>query len=200
MNNSTIRYLFFLLLLQCGYVLQAQTNIEVFGQNRVQYRKFDWKFYEADHFKIYHYDRGGRDLARYVAEQAEQDVTAIERKAGRLFPDKLSIILYNCYDDYQQSNIGLNGDLQLQNENPSGTVNIIGDKLVIYFTGVHADIKKQLRQGMAQLVMEHTLFGQTLREMVRNAVIRSSAILTAIRTATSSCFLILIRYVLQAKA
>jgi len=150
---------------------QAQTNLEVFGQNRIQYRRFDWKFYDAEHFKIYHYDRSGRELARYVAEQAEQDITAIERRMGGLFPDKLDIILYNSYDEFQQTNIGLNSKLQLQNDNPTGTVNLVGDKLVIYFTGKHADLKRQLRQGMAQVVMERLMFGENFREMVRNAVL-----------------------------
>jgi hypothetical protein len=150
---------------------RAQANIEVFGQNRIQYRRFDWKFYDAEHFKIYHYDRSGRELARYVAEQAEQDITAIERRLGGLFPERINIIVYNSYDEFQQSNIGLNGDLQLQNDNPAGTVNIVGDKLVIYFTGKHADLKKQLRQGMAKVVMERLMFGENFREMVRNAVL-----------------------------
>ncbi len=158
--------------LQEGYSI-AQTNVEVFGQNRVQYRRFDWKYYDADHFKIYHYDRSGRELARYVAEQAEQDVTAIERRLGGLFPERLNIILYNSHDDYEQNNIGLNSGLFLQNNNPAGTVNLVGDKLVLYFTGVHADLKRQLRQGMAQVVMERLMFGENFREMVRNAVLLS---------------------------
>ncbi len=149
----------------------AQANIEVFGQNRIQYRRFDWKFYDAEHFKIFHYDRSGRELARYVAEQAEQDIAAIERRLGGLFPERINIILFNAYDEFQQSNIGLNGDLQLQNDNPAGTVNIVGDKLVIYFTGKHADLKRQLRQGMAKVVMERLMFGENFREMVRNAVL-----------------------------
>ncbi|MFT4062894.1 MAG: hypothetical protein QM642_11120 [Edaphocola sp.] len=154
-----------------GHHVAAQTNVEVFGQNRVQYRRFDWKYYDASHFKIYHYDRAGRELARYVAEQAEQDVAAIERRLGGLFPERLNIILYNSYDEYQQTNIGLNSDLQMQNENPAGMLNLAGDKLVMYFTGTHADLKRQLRQGMAQVVMERILFGENLREMVRNALL-----------------------------
>lgn len=153
------------------YSVEAQPSLEVFGQNRIQYRRFDWKFYNATNFKIYHYDRSGRELARYVAEQAEKDLAAIEKNSGNLFPEKLSIILYNSYDDFDQSNLGLNSELQMQNNNPAGTVNIIGDKLAIYFTGNHADLKRQLRQGMAQVVMEHLMFGDNFKEILRNAVL-----------------------------
>ncbi len=170
--NNRLKYIVCLLLVLGGIAsAYAQTNLEVFGQNRVQFRRFDWKYYDAEHFKIYHYDRSGRELARYVAEQAEQDVSAIERRLGGLFPERLNIILYNSYDEFQQSNIGLNGELQLQNDNPAGTVNLVGDKLVIYFTGKHSDLKRQLRQGMAQVVMERLMFGENFREMVRNAVL-----------------------------
>jgi hypothetical protein len=148
----------------------AQANVETFGQNRVQYRRFEWNFFEAKHFKIYHYDRAGRDLARYVAEQAEQDVRAVEKRLGGLFPDKINIILYNTYDDFEQTNIGLNSNLQVQN-NPAGTVNLVGDKLIIYYTGNHSDLKSQLRKGMATVVMERMLFGENVREMVKNAVL-----------------------------
>jgi hypothetical protein len=148
----------------------AQTNLEVFGQNRIQYRRFDWQFYDASHFKIYHYDKSGKELARYVAEQAEQDINALERKVSGIFPEKLNIILYNNYDDFQQSNIGLSSSLDLQGNNQSGTVNIVGDKLIIYFTGKHADLKKQLREGIAQIIMEHLLFGDNIKEMVRSTL------------------------------
>lgn len=160
-----------LLFLSFCFIGNAQTNLEVFGQNRIQYKRFDWKYYDAEHFKIYNYDRSGRELARYVAEQAEQDISAIEKKLGGLFPEKLDIILYNSYDDYQQSNIGLNSELQLQSDNPAGQVKLVGDKLVIYFTGTHGDLKKQLRHGMSQVVMERLMFGENIREMVRNAVL-----------------------------
>ena len=159
-----------LLLLILSLPAAAQTNLEVFGQNRVQYKRFAWKYFEAKHFKIYHYDRAGADLARYVAEQAEQDVTAVENRLGNSFPDWLNIIIYNSYDDYQQSNIGFKPEGQIEN-NPAGTVDILGDKLTIYFTGDHADLRMQLRRGIATVMMEHMMFGDNLREMVRNAVV-----------------------------
>lgn len=171
MNSRFKIILSVLILLSTFYIGQAQTNVEVFGQNRVQYRRFDWKYYDAEHFKIYHYDRSGRELARFVAEQAEQDIAAIEKRLGGLFPEKLNIILYNCFDDYQQGNIGLNGQMQVQSDNPAGKLDLVGDKLIIYFTGKHSDMKGQLRKGMSKVVMERLMFGENITEMVKNAVL-----------------------------
>lgn len=150
--------------------LYAQTNVETYGQNRIQHRTFKWKYFDTKHFRIYHYDRSGIDLARYVAEQVENDINIIENKLGGQFPARFNIILYNTYDEYNQTNIGKKSDSQLQ-DIPAGTVDIVGDKLVVYYTGVHTDLRRQTRAGMARVVMERILFGETLREVVRNAIL-----------------------------
>lgn len=148
----------------------GQANLEIFGQNRVQYRRYKWKFYETKHFRIYNYDRQGRELARYVAEQVENDIRLIEKKLGGEFPNRFNIILYNSYDEYMQRNIGRKYDSQLQNI-PAGTLNIVGDKLVVYFTGEHSDLRRQIRKGVSRVIMDKMLFGDNIRDMVRNAVL-----------------------------
>ncbi|MCB9045646.1 MAG: hypothetical protein H6550_05870 [Chitinophagales bacterium] len=148
----------------------AQANVEKYGQNRIQHRTFKWKYFETNHFRIYHYDRSGVELARYVAEQVENDIAVIESKIGGQFPGRFNIVLYNTYDEYQQTNIGRKYDSQLQDV-PAGTVNIVGDKLVVYYTGEHKDLRRQTRSGMARIVMERLLFGENLREVVRNAIL-----------------------------
>src|SRR4051794_3395148 len=84
----------------------AQANLETFGQNRVQYRKFDWKYFDTEHFRVYHYDAAGRELARFIAEQAENDIKVVEKRLGGQFPKRFKIVLYNNYDEYRQTNIG----------------------------------------------------------------------------------------------
>src|SRR5262249_26463719 len=128
--------------------VQGQSYIEVFGQNRIQYRKFDWKYFDTKHFRVYHYDRAGRALGRYVAEEAENNIAVIEKKLGGQFPKRFSIVLYNSYDEYRQTNIGLKDESQLTENTRAGTVDLVGDKLVVYFTGQHADLRHQIRAGM----------------------------------------------------
>lgn len=167
--SSFLLNVFFLLLFSPAGMV-AQTNVEKYGQNRIQRRTFKWKYFDTKHFRIYHYDRSGIGLARYVAEQVENDIALIESKLGGQFPGRFNIVLYNSYDEYKQTNIGRKYDSQLQ-DIPAGTVDIVGDKLVVYFTGVHTDLRRQTRSGMARVVMERMLFGETLREVVRNAIL-----------------------------
>lgn len=159
------------LLLSCAFLpASAQTNVETFGQNRLQHRKFAWKYFDTKHFRIFHYDAAGRQLARYVAEQVENDIQVVERKMGGKFPRRFNIIVYNSYDEYRQTNIGRKFESQLQ-DIPAGTVDVVGDKLVVYFNGIHTDLRRQTRAGMSRAIMERILFGENFREMVRNAIL-----------------------------
>lgn len=168
-NRNIFQSVVFLCILLFSAHSFSQTYLETFGQNRIQTRKFEWRFFDTEHFKIYHYDAAGRQLARYVAEQAEKDIRIVERKMGGKFPHRFSIVLYNNYDDYRQTNIGRDVASQTQ-DLPTGKLDIVGDKLVVYYTGVHTDVHRQLRAGMSRVVMERMLFGETLKEIVKNAV------------------------------
>jgi hypothetical protein len=152
----------------------AQANIEAFGQNRIQYRKFDWKYFDTKHFRVYHYDKSGRQLGRHVAEEAEYDMNVIERRLGSQFPQRFNIILYNNYDEYRQSNIGLKEESSSTLGNTkAGSLKIVDDKLVVYFTGAHADIRRQIRSGMATVVMQRMLYGDNLKKAVKNSLVQN---------------------------
>jgi hypothetical protein len=149
----------------------AQSYVETFGQNRIQHRKFLWKYFDTKHFRVYHYDKAGRDLGRYVAEESENDIHIVEQKLGGQFPQRFNIILYNSYEEYRQSNIGLKDESSLSGNSKAGTLNLVGDKLVVYFNGEHTDLRRQIRTGMAMVVMQRMIFGENFKKMVKNALL-----------------------------
>lgn len=147
----------------------AQTYLETYGQNRVQYRRFDWKIFETTHFRVYHYDRSGKDLARYVAEQAESYILQAEKKTGGKFSDRFNIIVYNSFDEYNQTNVGRKNDALQVRSNESGKVNMVDDKLVVYFTGVHTELQAQIRNGISRVLLNQKMAGNNLKDQVRNS-------------------------------
>ncbi len=149
----------------------AQSYIEQYGQNRIQYRTFDWKYFDTKHFRVYHYDKAGRQLGRYVAEEAEKSISVVEKKLGGQFPHRFNIVLYNSYDEYRQSNVGLKDESYQTGNMKAGTLDLVGDKLVVYFTGEHGNLKHQIQRGMSKVVMEKMLFGANIGKMVKNAVL-----------------------------
>lgn len=149
---------------------EGQTYMEKFGQNRIQTRKYAWKYFDTKHFRIYHYDLAGRQLGRYVAEEAEQDIILIEKRLEGRFPSRFNIVLYNSYSEYRETNIGLKNESQILENSPAGQVNIVEDKLIVYFTGIHTDLRRQIRAGMAQIVMQRMIFGESFRKMAKSAL------------------------------
>lgn len=148
---------------------QAQTYLETYGQNRIQLRKFDWKVFETDHFRIYHYDRAGKDLARYVAEQAENDVASIEKNSKGKLNEKFNIIVYNSYDEYRQTNVGRKNDATQIRSTESGSVNMADDKLVVYFTGVHTDLQQQIKDGIAAILLDKKIKSGNTQTQIFNS-------------------------------
>ena len=47
-----------------------------FGQNKVQYREFDWQFLQSPHFDIYFY-ADGQPLAEFTSEVLEESYAQV---------------------------------------------------------------------------------------------------------------------------
>lgn len=145
----------------------AQASWEQFGQNRVQLRTFEWKYYDSTHFRTFYYDKGMAH-ALYALHVAEQELSHIVYMMGGRLDKKLNIIIYNSYDDFKQTNIGRkNDEFNLAN---GGKLEVIGDNIPIYFNGDHLQLKKQIIRGIASVIKDNMLFGDNLKEVVKNAV------------------------------
>ena len=169
---KNVKYiLVFLVLLGCfsgSKKLSAQASWEKFGQNQMQYQNFKWKYYDSTHFRVFFY-RPAEKLADHVLNQAENELSAIVQKMGGSLPRKLNIVLYNSYSDYIQTNIGVNHTSDL-NDADGGRLKVSGDNLPVYFTGNHADLMKQVKQGVANVIKDNMLFGKNIKEIVKNAI------------------------------
>jgi hypothetical protein len=52
---------------------KAQVSTVEFGKNRVQYQKFQWKYYQTENFNTY-FSQDGLGLGKYVAQIAETEL------------------------------------------------------------------------------------------------------------------------------
>ncbi|MEE8340918.1 MAG: biopolymer transporter Tol, partial [Candidatus Neomarinimicrobiota bacterium] len=75
-----------------------------FGQNKVQYENFDWKFIKSPHFNIYFYTED-IDLAEFTAEIAETAYEQISQHFRWNLKKPVPIIIYNSHKDFQQTNV-----------------------------------------------------------------------------------------------
>jgi hypothetical protein len=143
----------------------AQVNVE-FGQNRVQYHDFEWQFIETENFVTYFY-LGGQDLGRYVSQVAEEELDDIEKTLDFKVTDRIEVLVYNDVTDLNQSNIGVG----LQLSNTGGVTQIIGNKVFVSFNGDHTDLFRQVREGIARVLINNMMFGGSVTEVVQNAIL-----------------------------
>jgi hypothetical protein len=128
----------------------AQVNAVQFGKNRVQYQKFDWKYYQSENFNTY-FSQDGLELGKYVAQVAEGELRSIEEFVEFGLQRRANIAVYNNFDEMQQSNIGLGIDWQ----NTGGVTKLVNNKMVVYFDANHANLRRQIREGIAGVLVQN---------------------------------------------
>ena len=141
----------------------AQVSTVEFGKNRIQYQKFKWKYYQTENFNSY-FSQDGLALGKYVAQIAEKELSGIEEFVEYGLQRRANIVIYNSFDEMQQSNIGLGIDWQ----NTGGVTKLVNNKMIVYFNGNHDSLRLQIRQGIARILVENILFGDDLGEFAAN--------------------------------
>jgi len=137
-----------------------------FGQNRVQYGRFEWSFLRSENYDAFYYT-GGRELANFCVRYAENAMPGIEKILDHRLGGRIEIVCYNTLGDYKQSNFGLE-EMTL---NTGGYTNVVNNRVMVYFNGDHADLERQLKEGLALVLLNELLFGGSVQERVQNAAL-----------------------------
>lgn len=156
-------FLFIIFLFNVLLSINAQVSAVEFGKNRLQFKKFTWKYYQTANFNSY-FSQHGQELAKYVAQIAEKELPDLEKFTEYSLQRRINIVIYNTYDDKQQSNIGIGIDLQ----NTGGVTKLVNNKMVIYYNGNRFDLRRQIREGIAQVLTDNLLFGEDLGQFASN--------------------------------
>ncbi len=162
-TSNSNRLAAFLVLCVFSATALAQVNTVEFGKNRIQHKKFTWKFYQSQNFNSY-FNQGGLELGKFVAQVAEKELESIESAIEYSVQRRINIIVYNNYNDMRSSNIGLGKDWM----NAGGLTKLVNNKMVVYFNGNHANLRLQIRQGIAKVLLDNQLFGDDIGEFASN--------------------------------
>lgn len=127
-----------------------------FGKNRVQFDEKFWFFFRHEKFDIY-FDKNGHNLAEFVAQNVDSNYAEIARVLEFEYSRRIVFVVYNTLSDFRQSNIGFS--TSEEDYNVGGTTQIIDNKVVLYFSGDHADLIRQIRKGLAEVMISEFLYG-----------------------------------------
>src|SRR6266550_778107 len=114
------------LALLLGARLDAQ---QYFGMNQVQYKHFDWRVIETEHWLVHYYpeERAG---AMEAARMAERSYTRLSKVLDHQFREKKPIILFSSRSEFGQNNV--TGDL---GEGTGGVTEALRHRMILPLTG-----------------------------------------------------------------
>ncbi|HEV8263997.1 MAG TPA: BamA/TamA family outer membrane protein [Gemmatimonadales bacterium] len=115
---------------------------QYFGQNKVQYRTFDFKVIQTEHFEVYYYPQE-RAAALDAARMAERGYARLSRVLHHQFQSRKPIILYASQSDFQQTNV-----TDAQGEGLGGVTEFFKHRMVLPFTGSYAELEHVLQHEM----------------------------------------------------
>ena len=148
--------------------LRGQTYINEFGQNRIQYKDFDWYFYSTNNFDIYYYEGGG-DYAEQALEFLEDEFNRLTDILGYAPYAKTKIFLYNSIHDLQQSNKGIDG----ATFTIGGQTDFIKLQMEVAHPGTATGFREEIVYRFARILIEDMMFGGSLAEIFQSAYLLS---------------------------
>src|SRR3989442_15422136 len=107
----------------------APTAAQYFGQNKVQYRSFDFQIIQTDHFEIYYY-AAERAAALDAARMAERWYARLSRVLHHEVQGLKPIILYASQPDFQQTN-AISDDIGVVT---GGVTDVFNYRMILPFT------------------------------------------------------------------
>ncbi|MEQ6120787.1 translocation protein TolB [Reichenbachiella sp. MALMAid0571] len=165
LNNWNLKWVFFLLVFVfSGLMTQAQEHRKSFGQNRLQFKRFDWFYYSTDNFDV-HYYNNGQEYAKLALEYLEKEYDNLTDILGYAPYAKSKIFLYNSPSDLLQSNIGVDG----ATFSIAGQTSFVKLQVEIAYPGSVSAFKEELHYQMAKMLIEDMMFGGSLAEMFQSA-------------------------------
>ncbi len=129
------------LLVGAPSVLPAQYY---FGQNKVQYRSFDFQVLRTEHFDVYFYPET-RAAAQDAARMAERSYQRLSRLLRHEYKERKPIILYASHSDFQQTN-ALGGEAP--GEGTGGVTDFFKQRIILPFTGSYEELEHVLQHEM----------------------------------------------------
>ncbi len=141
-------------------------SAQQFGKNKMQYRTFDWKFIQTDHFDIYFYDSAGVNLAKFTAKVAEDALAEIQDHLRYRITNRIPIILHNSHNDFQQSNVVG----EYLPEGVGGVTELFKNRVNLPYEGDWEKFRHVIHHELVHAVLNDKFLGGSLQSLISNNI------------------------------
>ncbi|MDZ7766747.1 MAG: peptidase MA family metallohydrolase [Melioribacteraceae bacterium] len=152
--SSTKNLIIFILLLSSSLLAQ-------FGQNKVQFKEFDWYFIQTKHFDIY-FTSEGKEIAEFTSRAAEDALESIQNDFDYLINNRVSLIVYNSHNDFQETNT----TGAYLGQGTGGFTEPFKNRVVFPFEGSYKKFRHVIHHELVHAVMRDMLYGGTLQNII----------------------------------
>ncbi|HXO85691.1 MAG TPA: hypothetical protein VN803_09190, partial [Gemmatimonadales bacterium] len=156
MKSSTRRFLCLIALaLGAAPVSELPAQFGYFGQNKIQYRRFDWRVLRGEHVDLYYYPEE-EELGRVALAYAEQSYDTLEQRFTHAVTQRIPLIVYASHTDFEQTNI-----LPfIPPEGLLGVTEFLRRRVAIPFRGNYAEFRHTIRHELVH-VFQLSIAAQT---------------------------------------
>jgi Tol biopolymer transport system component len=134
----------------------SPASAQYFGQNKVQYRTFDFQVLKTEHFDIHYYPEE-EAAARDVARMAERWYARLSRVLGHQLSSRQPLILYASHPHFEQTNV-IEGQL---GEGTGGVTESLKRRVVMPVGGGPAETDHVLGHELVH-AFQYDILGQNL--------------------------------------
>jgi hypothetical protein len=132
-----------------------------FGQNKIQYRRFDWRVLRGEHVDLYYYPEE-EELGRVALAYAEESYDSLERRINHAVTRRIPLIVYASHTDFEQTNI-----LPfIPPEGLLGVTEFLKRRVALPFRGSYAEFRHTIRHELVH-VFQLSLAAQTFSRYPR---------------------------------
>jgi Tol biopolymer transport system component len=110
-----------------------------FGQNKVQYKNFEWSVLRTEHFDV-HYYKEEAEAAVDAARMAERGYAYLSEVMEHQFKNRIPLVLYSSLNDFQQTNVVSD----LLGDGTRGVTESLKGRVVLPITGSYREFNHVL--------------------------------------------------------
>lgn len=146
-------------------VFMQSLALAQFGQNKVQYKYFEWYYIQTNHFDIYFTDNG-ETLAEFTAYAAEDALSKIQGSFDYSINNRVTLIIYNSQNDFQETNVT---DTYLS-EGIQGFTELFKNRVVVQFAGSYKKYRHLIHHELVHAVLNDMFYGGSIQNIISNKI------------------------------
>ncbi|HIC38510.1 MAG TPA: hypothetical protein EYO79_03455 [Candidatus Marinimicrobia bacterium] len=153
------KIIFILFLIAEGLFAQS------FGQNKVQYKEFDWSLISSPNFDVYFYGEDTQ-LAEFTAEVSEEAHEQISKHLRWTLKKRVSIIVYYSHNDFQQTNV----IWQYMREGIGGVTELFKNRVVLPFEGDYEQFRHVIHHELVHAILNDMIYDGNIQSVITGRV------------------------------